>query len=73
MFSQGNPAVVACLENERHGLEDDDVIVFSEVVGMEAVNGGQFSVKGMDQDILVCVCVCEREREREREYECEYN
>ncbi len=43
---QDNPAVVTCLENERHGLEDGDVVVFSEVVGMERINGEEWSVKG---------------------------
>ena len=43
---QDNPAVVTCLENERHGLEDGDVVVFSEVVGMEKINGEEWPIKG---------------------------
>ena len=32
------PAVVTCLDEARHGLEDGDYVAFSEVGGMEALN-----------------------------------
>ncbi|KNE64348.1 ubiquitin-activating enzyme E1 [Allomyces macrogynus ATCC 38327] len=31
--------VVTCLDESRHGLEDGDMVTFTEVVGMEALNG----------------------------------
>ena len=43
---QGNPTVISSLENERHGLEDGDVIELKEVVGMEKLNQGENPVKG---------------------------
>ncbi|KAJ3103441.1 hypothetical protein HDU97_010187 [Phlyctochytrium planicorne] len=36
---KGPDAVVACLEEHRHGLEDGDYVTFSEVKGMEQLNG----------------------------------
>lgn len=40
--------MVTCLDETRHGLEDGDFITFSEIVGMEELNGAerQVSVKG---------------------------
>ncbi|KAK4687153.1 ubiquitin-activating enzyme E1, partial [Tremellales sp. Uapishka_1] len=35
----GEDAVVTCLDETRHGLEDGDYVTFSEVKGMEALNG----------------------------------
>lgn len=37
--------VVACIEDHRHGLEDGDVVRFSEVKGMTEINGKEFKVK----------------------------
>ena len=31
--------VVTCLEETRHGLEDGDFVTFSEIKGMEELNG----------------------------------
>lgn len=42
--------MVTCLDETRHGLEDGDYVTFSEVVGMEELNGCEprkISVKGM--------------------------
>lgn len=36
---QGEDAVVTCLDETRHGLEDGDFVTFSEVKGMEGLNG----------------------------------
>lgn len=36
---QGGDATVTCLDETRHGLEDGDFVTFSEVKGMEALNG----------------------------------
>ena len=33
--------VVTCLDEARHGLEDGDYVAFSEVGGMEALNGAE--------------------------------
>jgi len=38
-------AVVTTLDEARHGLEDGDVVTFSEVQGMTGINGKEFSVK----------------------------
>jgi len=37
-------AVVTTLDDSRHGLESGDVVTFNEVVGMEEINGKEFSV-----------------------------
>jgi ubiquitin-activating enzyme E1-like protein 2 len=44
-ITQEDPAVVTCLPNERHGLEDGDMIELNEVTGMESVNGKNYRVK----------------------------
>lgn len=38
-MSQGKDAVVTCLDETRHGLEDGDFVTFSEIKGMDALNG----------------------------------
>jgi len=38
-------AVVTTLDEARHGLEDGDVVMFSEVKGMTELNSKEFSVK----------------------------
>ncbi|NXD32169.1 UBA1 enzyme, partial [Spelaeornis formosus] len=38
-IEEGEDAVVTCLDETRHGLEDGDYVTFSEVKGMEALNG----------------------------------
>ncbi|RXK40091.1 ubiquitin-activating enzyme E1 [Tremella mesenterica] len=38
-IEESEEAVVTCLEETRHGLEDGDFVTFSEVKGMEALNG----------------------------------
>ena len=45
----GDDAMVTCLDETRHGLEDGDYVTFSEVVGMEELNSCEprkVSVKG---------------------------
>ena len=44
---QANPGVVSCQEGQLHGLETGDQVEFREVVGMEALNGNTYTVKGM--------------------------
>merc|ERR1719150_819227 len=38
-------AVVTTLDEARHGLEDGDVVTFSEVHGMTEINAREFPVK----------------------------
>ena len=44
---QANPGMVLCQEGQLHGLETGDQVEFREVVGMEALNGNTYTVKGM--------------------------
>lgn len=37
--------LVSALDETRHGLEDGDTITFSEVQGMEGVNGAEFKIE----------------------------
>ncbi len=43
---QGNPGVVTCMENTKHGLETGDTVTFREVVGMTIINSTTHKVKG---------------------------
>ncbi|WVQ72739.1 hypothetical protein IAR50_002299 [Cryptococcus sp. DSM 104548] len=48
-IDQDEEGIVTCLDETRHGLEDGDFVTFSEVKGMEALNGAEprkVSVKG---------------------------
>ncbi|XP_046406056.1 ubiquitin-like modifier-activating enzyme 1 [Ischnura elegans] len=38
-ISQDSEGVVTCIDDSRHGLEDGDYVTFSEVQGMEELNG----------------------------------
>ncbi|ORY32545.1 putative ubiquitin activating enzyme [Naematelia encephala] len=38
-IEDGPESVVTCLDETRHGLEDGDFVTFSEIKGMEALNG----------------------------------
>ncbi|GBG00327.1 ubiquitin-activating enzyme E1, partial [Raphidocelis subcapitata] len=38
-ISSGSPALVTCIDDERLQFQDGDLVTFSEVVGMEALNG----------------------------------
>ncbi|KAJ3092989.1 SPS-sensor component ptr3, partial [Quaeritorhiza haematococci] len=40
-ISRDEQGVVACLDETRHGLEDGDYVTFSEVRGMEELNGAE--------------------------------
>lgn len=44
-ITQSNPGIVYCLNNEKHGFEDNDVITFREIQGMEALNGSYHKIK----------------------------
>ena len=37
--------IVTTLDEQRHGFEDDMVVTFTEVKGMECVNGHEFTIK----------------------------
>ena len=39
LILQGEEAMVTCLDETRHGLEDGDFVTFTEVKGMEQLNG----------------------------------
>jgi len=43
--SQDAEAVVTALDETRHGLEDGDVVKFSEVKGMQEINDQMFKIK----------------------------
>ncbi|ODN79868.1 hypothetical protein L202_03761 [Cryptococcus amylolentus CBS 6039] len=48
-IDQDEEGIVTCLDETRHGLEDGDFVTFSEIKGMEALNGGEprkVTVKG---------------------------
>ncbi|PVG03605.1 putative UBA1-ubiquitin-protein ligase, E1-like enzyme [Serendipita vermifera] len=38
-IEQGQTTIVTCLDETRHGLEDDDFVTFSEIQGMTELNG----------------------------------
>ncbi|KAJ7559513.1 hypothetical protein O6H91_04G088900 [Diphasiastrum complanatum] len=40
-ISNDNPAVVSCVDDERLGFEDGDMVVFTEIHGMEELNDGK--------------------------------
>lgn len=45
----GDEALVTTVDETRHGLEDGDYVVFSEIKGMEGLNGAEprkVTVKG---------------------------
>ncbi|XP_077988676.1 ubiquitin-like modifier-activating enzyme 6 isoform X2 [Glandiceps talaboti] len=44
-ITKANPGVVTCLENQMHGLESGNFIIFKEVEGMEKVNSEMYKVK----------------------------
>ncbi|KAB0353456.1 hypothetical protein FD755_023841 [Muntiacus reevesi] len=39
MVTKGNPGIVTCLDESRHGLESGDFVSFTEVQGMDELNG----------------------------------
>ncbi|OXB40053.1 hypothetical protein LQV05_000119 [Cryptococcus neoformans] len=48
-IDEDEDAIVTCLDETRHGLEDGDFVTFSEIKGMEGLNGCEprkISVKG---------------------------
>ncbi|WVO16344.1 hypothetical protein L204_104019 [Cryptococcus depauperatus] len=48
-IDEDEDAIVTCLDETRHGLEDGDFVTFSEIKGMEGLNGckpRKISVKG---------------------------
>ena len=51
-FQQDNPALVTCLQEKMHGLEDGDHVTFKEVNGMTEINDKTFSISGKNLFIL---------------------
>ncbi|XP_015202790.2 ubiquitin-like modifier-activating enzyme 1 [Lepisosteus oculatus] len=37
--SKGNPGIVTCMDEQRHGFQDGDRVTFSDVCGMTELNG----------------------------------
>ena len=49
LFCQDTEAMVTCMDETRHGLEDGDFVTFEEVAGMTELNGCEprkITVKG---------------------------
>lgn len=44
---QDSPGVVTCMDNQPHGLETGQSIVFKEVNGMEELNGMERPITGI--------------------------
>lgn len=48
---------MTCLDETRHGLEDGDFVTFTEIKGMEGLNGAEprkISVKGEQRCHVHC-------------------
>lgn len=41
LISQSEEALVTCMDETRHGLEDGDFVTFTEVKGMEGLNSSE--------------------------------
>jgi len=57
LILQGEEAMVTCLDETRHGLEDGDFVTFTEVKGMEQLNGCEprkVTVKGQSRSLGGC-------------------
>lgn len=48
---QGNPGVVTCMDNQPHGLETGQSVVFREVNGMVELNGTARQVSGISSTL----------------------
>lgn len=48
---QGNPGVVTCMDNQPHGLETGQSVVFREVNGMGELNGTARQVSGISSTL----------------------
>ena len=46
LLNKENPGVVTTLHNEKHGFEDEDIVTFREIRGMEELNGTFHKIKG---------------------------
>ena len=51
--TKANPGIVTCLNDEKHGFEDDDTVTFREVQGMTQLNESQHKIKGKIFPIIV--------------------
>lgn len=53
---QGSPGVVTCMDNQPHGLQTGQSVIFKEVNGMVELNGTSRQVSGMphSHDIILC-------------------
>jgi len=43
-ITQANPALVAAVDDQRHGLEEGDLVTFSSCVGMDGLNDREFEI-----------------------------
>lgn len=41
LIAQGEEALVTCMDETRHGLEDGDFVTFTEIKGMEGLNSAE--------------------------------
>eukprot|EP01100_Stratorugosa_tubuloviscum_P003851 TRINITY_DN1936_c2_g1_i2.p1 TRINITY_DN1936_c2_g1~~TRINITY_DN1936_c2_g1_i2.p1 ORF type:complete len:1019 (-),score=473.16 TRINITY_DN1936_c2_g1_i2:43-3066(-) len=48
-ITKSNPGIVTCVENQFHGLEDDHVVTFKEIEGMNQLNGTTHKIKVIDR------------------------
>lgn len=53
---QGSPGVVTCMDNQPHGLQTGQSVIFKEVNGMVELNGTSRQVSGIRNlhDIMIC-------------------
>ena len=51
---------MSTLNETRHDLSDGDVVKFSEIEGMSALNGTEHVVKTLTPYIILCFCWCFR-------------
>lgn len=54
---QGNPGVVTCMDNQPHGLQTGQSVVFREVNGMEELNGTARQVSGIISTLKILCSV----------------
>lgn len=53
LFLQGSPGVVTCMDNQPHGLQTGQSVIFKEVNGMVELNGTSRQVSGMPNSHIV--------------------
>ncbi|KAJ8257910.1 hypothetical protein GJAV_G00191040 [Gymnothorax javanicus] len=56
-ITKGNPAIVTCTDEGRHGFQDGDYVTFSEIKGMSELNScGPVKVKVLDDRDSFGIC-----------------